>query len=587
MGILKIALLASLALRLRSVQAADHEPDSSLAELSGSSQKPNFIFIMTDDQDLHLNSLDYMPKLQRYLGNEGTKFEKHFCTIAVCCPSRVSLLTGRLAHNTNVTDVNPPYGGYPKFIAEGFNDRYLPVWLQEAGYNTYYTGKFLNAHSTSNYNKPFPKGWNGTEFLLDPSTYSYWNSTFQRNRESPVASNGYSTDIISQNSLAFINAARQSERPFFLGIAPIAPHAKGVHMENVSIPYFTNPVPAERHRDLFLDAQVPRHESFNPDNPSGASWIYNLRQLNASEVAYADGFYRSRIQSLQAVDDLVEAVILELQQQDLLRNTFVFFTADNGYHIGQHRMVPGKGCPYEEDINIPMIVRGPGVPRGESVNYVTSHTDIAPTLFDLAGIPLRSDFDGTPMPLKKDALDKLSASPRREHLNVEYWGTNLQEGLIGRDASTGSALGYGNNTYKALRVIGEGYNLFYSVWCTNEHELYEMTSDPYQMKNLFRASETEFLGYNMTKVISRLDALLLLLKSCKGAQCTSPWAFLHPGGDVATLRQALNPKYDAFYAAQPSISFAACEDGYFPEYEGPQQGGCLGYLECWGVSWSL
>jgi arylsulfatase A-like enzyme len=91
-------------------------------------------------------------------------------------------MTGKLAHNTNVTDVTPPYGtrfallplatlaltsltkgGYPKFIQEGHNDNYLPVWLQQAGYNTYYTGKFLNAHSPANYNKPFPKGWNGTD----------------------------------------------------------------------------------------------------------------------------------------------------------------------------------------------------------------------------------------------------------------------------------------------------------------------------------------------------------------------------------------------------------------------------------------
>lgn len=77
---------------------------------SSETKQPNFVFIMTDDQDLHLDSLNYMPKLQRHIGNEGTVFERHFCTIAVCCPSRVSLMTGRLAHNTNVTDVNPPYG---------------------------------------------------------------------------------------------------------------------------------------------------------------------------------------------------------------------------------------------------------------------------------------------------------------------------------------------------------------------------------------------------------------------------------------------------------------------------------------------
>ena len=82
--------------------------------------------------------------------------------------------------STNVTDVGGPYGrstgvpetchaltrliigGYPKFIAEGWNDKYLPVWLQEAGYSTYYTGKLMNGHSTSTYNKPYPRGWNGT-----------------------------------------------------------------------------------------------------------------------------------------------------------------------------------------------------------------------------------------------------------------------------------------------------------------------------------------------------------------------------------------------------------------------------------------
>ena len=126
-------------------------------------KKPNFIFILTDDQDLHLDSLSYMPQLKKHITDQGTAFEKHYCTIAICCPSRVSLLTGRAAHNTNVTDVSPPYGGYPKFISEGWNEKYLPVWLQEAGYDTYYTGKLMNGFSTSAYNKPYPKGWTGTD----------------------------------------------------------------------------------------------------------------------------------------------------------------------------------------------------------------------------------------------------------------------------------------------------------------------------------------------------------------------------------------------------------------------------------------
>jgi len=143
-----------------------------------SPSQPNIVFILTDDQDLHMNSLDYVPLIKKHLIDKGTLYKKHFCTTAICCPARVSILTGKLSHNTNVTDVSPPHGtfpagrrggrllnrpgGYPKFIARGYNDAYLPVWLQEAGYNTYYTGKLFNAHHVDNYDAPFPKGWNGS-----------------------------------------------------------------------------------------------------------------------------------------------------------------------------------------------------------------------------------------------------------------------------------------------------------------------------------------------------------------------------------------------------------------------------------------
>ncbi|KAE8358950.1 Arylsulphatase [Aspergillus caelatus] len=495
-------------------------------------EQPNFVFIMTDDQDLHLNSLDYMPKLKHLIADEGTVFEKHFCTIAVCCPSRVSLMTGKLAHNTNVTDVNPPYGGYPKFIQEGHNEDYLPVWLQESGYNTYYTGKFLNAHTTSNYDNPFPKGWNGTD-------YCYWNSTFQRNHDVPVASNGYSTDLITQNSLRFIKEAHASDRPFFIGIAPIAPHAKSVQAKADAIPYFLSPVPAERHKEMFPNAKVPRGANFNPGTPSGASWVHDLSRLNATDLDYMDSFYRARLQSLQAVDELVENVILQLEESRLLENTYIFYTSDNGYHIGQHRLVPGKGCPYEEDINIPMMIRGPGVPK--------------------------ESFDGLPIPLLEARIEHTREVRKREHVSVEYWGQNLQEGEIGTDWTTETPVIYGNNTYKAMRVIGDSYNLFYSVWCTNEHELYDHKNDPYQMDNLFSRSNVTILGRELDKVVSRLDTLLLVLKSCKGAECTLPWETIHPDKTVTTLSEALDSKYDEFYAAQPDISFSSCELGYLPQ----------------------
>jgi arylsulfatase A-like enzyme len=108
------------------IQNAGHSPQN---------KQPNFVFIMTDDQDLHLDSLNYMPKLQRLVGDEGTVFERHFCTIAVCCPSRVSLMTGKLAHNTNVTDVYPPYGKNRKAetlnLLADFISNTLSRWLSQ------------------------------------------------------------------------------------------------------------------------------------------------------------------------------------------------------------------------------------------------------------------------------------------------------------------------------------------------------------------------------------------------------------------------------------------------------------------------
>ena len=96
--------LATALLALAACCTADQGP------LGKSKAKPNFIFIMTDDQDLHMNSLDYQTAVKKHFTDEGTFFSRHFCTVSQCCPSRVSLLTGKAAHNTNVTAVNPPYG---------------------------------------------------------------------------------------------------------------------------------------------------------------------------------------------------------------------------------------------------------------------------------------------------------------------------------------------------------------------------------------------------------------------------------------------------------------------------------------------
>ncbi|KAI1326845.1 Arylsulphatase [Xylariaceae sp. FL0255] len=593
-------VLASVVIGAILVQGQSHSKHTSHS---------NLILVLTDDQDVHLDSLKYMPLVKKHLVEQGTYFSKHYCTTSVCCPSRVSLWTGKLAHNTNVTDVIPPYGGYPKFISEGFNKDYLPVWLQKAGYSTYYTGKFLNYHTIENYDKPHAEGFSVSDFLLDPYTYEYYNATFQHNngridKEPKSYQGNYSTDVIAENSyhwLKQILGEKGGKNPFFMTIAPIAPHAN-VHITRDPStrqlsPKFTEPVPAKRHEHLFQEAKVPRTGSFNPDQPSGATWILNLPKQNQSNLDYNDHFYRQRLRSLQAVDEMVEGLIWRLDAYGALDNTYIIYTSDNGYHIGQHRLQPGKTCGYEEDINVPLIIRGPGVAKNHKSNLVTTHTDLAPTILDLLNVSSTQEFDGRPIPLRKNYTERSAAvvkSQRHEIALVEYWGQTAAEG-------ENQTIFAPNHTYKGVRVSDGGFDLYYSVWCSNHRELYDMNVDHGQLTNLainittpeyFKSHVNnslpsitriyrgpEHIGgehtpqhpfsmtYPMIKVSQRLDALLFVLKSCKGVTCRQPWQYLIPG--IHSFSQAMHKQHDVFFAEYTGhVQFAQCALGYVLEAEG-------------------
>jgi N-acetylglucosamine-6-sulfatase len=364
------------------------------------------------------------------------------------------------------------------------------LWLQAAGYNTYYTGKLFNAQKVTNYNKPHAAGFTGSDFLLDPFTYEYMNATFQRNRDPPVSYEGqYSTDVLASKAYDFLDDAVKAGKPFMLTVAPVAPHSN-VHIidNNIHGNYSgtsaiqSPPVPAERHKHLFQNAQVPRNAAFNPDEPStGAAWISHLAQQNATNIEYNDEWYRNRLRALQSVDEMVGEIGSRLQSHGILDDTYLIFTTDNGYHIGQHRLQPGKQCSYKEDINIPFLIRGPDVPKKHTSHSVTSHTDLAATFLQIAGAKERHDLDGDAIPLTFERMLEAEVGfgigiadqvwgrrhRRQEHVSVEMWGIIMSEGKFGNEL-------HHNHTYKALRVVGEGYDLRYTVWCGGERELYDL-----------------------------------------------------------------------------------------------------------------
>ncbi|KAM6522979.1 hypothetical protein FALCPG4_012586 [Fusarium falciforme] len=482
-------------------------------------------------------------------------------------------------------------GGYPKFLNEGLNNAYLPIWLKEAGYSTYYAGKLFNAHTVENYDKPHAAGWTSSDFLLDPFTYSYWNATWQKDQSVPVNHEGtYNTDDLSDKTIKYIRQAHAAGKPFFIGSAPIAPHSEVIpHPDSYNgtvsptdpslQPLVLPPKPAKRHVNMFRGLRVPRTPNFNPKEPSAVNWVAQLPRLNQTYIDYGDDFFRLRLESLQAVDEMVDRIVKELESLQILDNTYIIYTSDNGFHISQHRLPPGKDCGFEEDINVPLLIRGPGVPKGVVSDSMTSHTDLAPSIFRMAGIKPRPEFDGLSVPLTEDEIE-YATQRRAEHVGIEFWGLAVDEGIDSRIMSD-------LNTYKGIRLSSKDYNLYYAVHCTNEHELYDMTVDPYQINNLlpsdkdstgmpissYADSDVKINKKPLLSIVSRLDSLMMVMKSCKGETCIRPWKVLHPDGNVKSLKDAMNKKYDDFYLRsmeKNSVSFSMCMPGYVVNAEGPQ-----------------
>lgn len=332
--------------------------------------------------------------------------------------------------------------------------------------------------------------------------------------------------------------------------------------------------------DQYLNESAPRTPNFNPaadiQEASKSGWVQYLQAMNTSAIDFADFVFQSRLQALAGIDEIVEDVIAYLEEKDIIDNTYVIYTSDNGYHLGQHRVPGGKSLFYNEDTNIPFVVRGPGIPEGVSSTIPSLHLDLAPTFLTIAG--LSEDqwpvfFDGQSLldqwhnPTSYNLTDAGQGNSK-ESLNVEYWG------LVGIEAPSGPELGgsYYNNTYKTIRVVGTEQNWAYAVWCNGQTELYNITADPYELTNLAR-------GDNVTtehqRLVNRLNALLMVTKSCEQDRCRDPWAQLNPTNGTGTnttltsLVAAMDASYDDYFSAFEKVSFDTCMQYQYAENETP------------------
>jgi arylsulfatase A-like enzyme len=436
--------------------------------------RPNIVLILTDDQRWDTVDATHqspnrpgavMPIVTSELVNSGVTFTRGYVTTALCCPSRTTILSGQYAHNTGVFDNNPPDGG-----AEVFDDsQTIALWLQAAGYKTGFVGKYLNGYLSL---APcIPPGWDDWHAFHQVKFYDYDFNDNGVVTHFDSAAADYSQEILTQRAVDFITQSGPGA-PFFLYFAPKAPHGPATPAP-VDIGLFMGLAPFRPPNYAELDVT---------DKPA---WVQALTWTSQNQSS-TDQFRIDQLESLQAVDRGVGAVMQALRDIGEDDNTLVVFTSDNAFSWGSHRWRP-KTCPYEECMHVPMVMRYPPLgttPRTD--DRFVLNVDFAPTFVELgeATVPPTHELNG------QSVVPLLAGTPvtwRRDMLN-EHWNGNIPDNALVKQGRCSVTTGTTCQT-AADCPGGETCKQWkYVEYETAETELYDLSTDPYELTNVTTSS---------------------------------------------------------------------------------------------------
>jgi N-acetylglucosamine-6-sulfatase len=482
----RVAVLAcALALVAPGAAAADDDDH----------ERPNVVVIMTDDQDFR--SMGVLPETRRLIADRGTTFDQAIVNFPLCCPSRATFFSGQYAHNHHVLWNNFPQGGYRRFDGA----RSLPVWLRAAGYRTIHIGKYLNEYGEDNATE-VPPGWDDWYGGVDPTTYDYYDFTINHNgvlRTYGHTPADYSTDVYAGLAETAIRAAAKRDRPFFMSLAPNAPHtvarAARARVEG------TPAVPPPRYATRFATTPLPRYPNFNEadlsDKPAVAAFFPN--PLTDDEIAALQDHFRGRMGALLAVDDLVERVVNALKRTGVYRDTVLVFMSDNGWILGEHRLrdpvsfdgraTGVKYVPFEGSSRVPLLIAGPGFPKGRTVRGVVSNADLSPTILDLTGATAT---------LPQDGVSLLQAARHPSRLG--------RRGVLIETAPNPR----GVPPYASIRT--ERYRYDVNTDGSGLEGLYDLRRDPWEL-------QSRHLDPAYARIKAILAGALDTLRICAGASC--------------------------------------------------------------------
>jgi N-acetylglucosamine-6-sulfatase len=442
--------------------------------------RPNIIVVLIDDLRWDEISCGGHPVVRTphidRVAREGARFRNAFATTPLCSPVRGCLLTGQYAHHHGIVDnINRS--------EQSHRLRTFPRLLHEAGYKTAYVGKWHMGNDDTA--RPGFDHWvsmKGQGTSRDPLI----NLNGKRVRQK-----GHTTDVLNRHAVEFVSRPR--EEPFCLYVAHKALHPELTQYDDGSIsdPSAAKFIPAERHKDLYKDAPVPRRFNVNDSlagKPALRRKLGDLPPLSR-ETGTSDETIRDRWRMLAACDEGVGQLFAALEKTGQLDETVFVFASDHGYWYGEHGLSVERRLAYEEAIRIPLLVRYPKqFAPGGLVDEMALSIDLAPTLLELAGVKIPDDIDGRSLvpSLQGDTPDDW-----RNSFLIEYYTDTVFPRVF-------------NMGYKAVRT--ERHKYIHYAKLEGMDELYDLSADPYEMVNLIDEPKAQPTLKQLKAELSRLVA---------------------------------------------------------------------------------
>jgi len=451
--------------------------DEFVLEKANNNKPLNIVFILSDDHRYDfMGFTGKVPFLQTpnmdKMALQGAHIQNAFVTTSLCSPSRASILTGQYAHHHGVVDNQSP-------IADSVN--FFPQYLQRAGYETAFVGKWHMGHDNDEPRKGFDR------WVSFRGQGNYYNPAMNVDGERiEYKDSTYITDLLTDYAVDWLKT-RTSEQPFFMYLSHKAVHSEFHPPKRHNGKYQGKPI--QYPLTMFPPgSDDPRAEGINNDSiynyKDVPDWVKKQRYswhgvdyMYHGNINFENFYYRYN-ETLLAVDESIGRIIEYLEEAGLMESTIIFYMGDNGFSFGEHGLIDKRQA-YEESMRVPLLAFSPAnIKPGTIIKPVIQNIDIAPTILELAGLKMPSNMDG--MPFSRMLLGE--EIPWRDKLFYEYfWERPFPQ--------TPTVFAVRSDQYKFIRYQG--------IWDINE--FFDLQNDPLESNNLIRNEEYQDIIADMNQ----------------------------------------------------------------------------------------